>query len=269
MAVEWSGLKAKLNEVGTGGIVGMCVVAPNGERWSHNGDRQFGAASTVKIPLMVEIFRGIDRGERTLADPYVLRDEDRAAGSGVMLHMSAGDTLTLWDLLYLTISISDNTATNLLIRMAGMDAVNATMRELGMPNSVLAREMKGRPAIEGEGENWATANDYANVMLSILNGTAASADSCAKMLDLLSKQQNARRIARYLPESSDIRWGSKTGSVTGVTNDVGFVTSSAGTVVIAVFCENFPDQHVGEYVIGALARAAFVATGVVEPTYTS
>jgi beta-lactamase class A len=150
-----------------------------------------------------------------------------------------------------------------------MDSVNRTMRELEMPNSVLAREMKGRPAIAGEGENWATPNDYANALLAILDGTAASADSCRAMLDLLTKQQNRRRIARYLPEGEGVRWGSKTGSVKGVTNDVGFVTTEAGTLVIAVFCEGFPDQHLGEQAIGEVARAAYSATGVVEPVRTS
>jgi beta-lactamase class A len=247
----------------------VCVVAPNGERWSHRGDHKIGAASTVKIPLMVEIFRSIERGERALDDRHILRDEDIARGSGVLLHLHLGIEVTLADLLYLMISISDNTATNMLIRMAGMDAVNRTMRALEMSNSVLAREMKGRPALPSEGENWATADDYANAVLAILDNTAASAESCAAMLDLLSKQQNSRRIARYLPEREDVRWGSKTGSVKGVTNDVGFVTTDAGTLVVAVFCADFPDQHIGEQVIGEIARAACSATGVVEPPYTS
>ncbi len=95
---------------------------------------------------MVEIYRQIDCGECSLDDPYILRDDDKAVGSGVMLHLQDGATLTLNDLIYLMISISDNTATNLLIDMAWMDNVNETMRALGMANSLLGRKMKGRPA---------------------------------------------------------------------------------------------------------------------------
>ena len=253
----------------SGGVVGVTIVAPDGARFTHNGDRRFGAASTVKIPIMVELYRQIDRGERALNDPYTLRAADKAPGSGVLLHLHDGLALTLDDLIYLMISISDNTATNVLIDLAGMEAVNATMRSLGMTGSTLGRKMKGRPADPGEPENWATPDDYAAVIAAILERRAASPGSCDQMLAMLEKQQNARRIARYLPEREGLRWGSKTGSVKGVTNDAGFITSERGTLIVGVYCENLPDQHVGERVIGEISRAALTATGIVEPLSTS
>jgi beta-lactamase class A len=167
------------------------------------------------------------------------------------------------------ISISDNIATNILIRMAEMANVNRTMARLGMRDSILGREMKGRPATAGEQENWATPNDYIAAVRAILDGEAASRDSCDRMAAMLETQQNGRRIARYLPNATAIRWGSKTGSVAGVTNDVGFVEGPNGRMIIAVYCENFPDQHVGEQVIGDVARAAMAVTGVAGPLYTS
>src|SRR4051812_20939114 len=66
----------------SGGVVGVTVIAPNGERFTYNGERQFVTASSVKIPLMVEIYREIDQGERTLDDRYVLNDADRCVGGG-------------------------------------------------------------------------------------------------------------------------------------------------------------------------------------------
>jgi beta-lactamase class A len=122
--------------------------------------------------------------------------------------------------------------------------------------------MKGRPAIEGERENFATPDDYVTVVQAILDGSAASPGSCAEMGGLLEKQQNARRIARYLPEDERVRWGSKTGSIKGVTNDVGFITVDGRTLILAVFCEGLPDQHIGEQVIGDISRAAVAACGI-------
>lgn len=252
-----------------GGSVGVAIVAPDGERFALNGERRYGAASTVKIPLMIEIYRQIDRGERSIDDRFRLGEKDRAAGSGVMLHLHDGIELTLGDLVYLMISISDNTATNVLIDFAGMERVNATMQELGMVSSTLSRMMKGRPAEGDELENWATPDDYATVMQALLDDRAASAASCADMVAMLEKQQNTRRISRYLPEGEGIRWGTKTGSVRGVTNDVGFITTDGGTVIISVFCEGLADQHVGEQVIGDISRAGMRATGIVEPLTTS
>ena len=140
------------------GTVGVSIIGPDGARWEHHGDRKFGAASTVKIPIMVEIFRQIDAGQSARSmTAHVFTDADMTPGSGVMLHLHEGMEFTLNDLIYLMISISDNIATNILIRMAGMENVNRTMRDLGMTNSILGREMKGRPAAAGEQENWADA----------------------------------------------------------------------------------------------------------------
>lgn len=266
---NWTLVEEVVAEASEQGTVGVSIIGPDGATWSHHGDRKFGAASTVKIPIMVEIFRQIDAGKRALDDRYTLVDEDRTPGSGVMLHLHSGMEFTTNDLIYLMISISDNMATNLLIRMAGMENVNRTMANLGMVNSILGREMKGRPATADEQENLATPNDYAQAIRAILDGEAASRASCDAMTAMLEKQQNGRRIARYLPPAASIRWGSKTGSISGVTNDAGFILAPNGRLIVSVYCENFPDQHVGEQVIGDVSRAAMAVTGVVGPLYTS
>ena len=268
LTTDWNPLIAAVNAANTQGMVGVAVIGPGGEQWAHHGDRLFAAASTVKIPLMIEVYRQIESGKLALDQPYTLTDDDRAGGSGVMRHLSAGMQFTLADLLYLMISISDNTATNLLIRLAGMENVQRTMLDLGMERSTLARPMYGRLALPGEPENYATPHDYARVLTAILDGRAANRASCDAMIALMEKQQNPRRIARYLPATTSVRWGSKTGSNAGVTNDAGFILAPNGRLVIAVYTENCADPHTGEQVIGEIARAAMIATGVVGPLHS-
>jgi len=263
--MSWTNVEAAVKDADTYGTVGVSVIGPDGSRWSQNGDRKFRAASIVKIPLMIEVYRRIERGETSLDDVHALQAEEKAPGSGVMLHLHNGVELTINDLIYLMISISDNTATNLLIRLAGMDAVNATMRELEMTGSNLGREMKNRPAIAGEDENWSTADDYTNVVQAILDGRAASAVSCEAMVEMLRKQQSRKRISRFLPEDESIVWGSKTGSIKSVTNDSGFIRSPSGTLIVTVLCEGMGDQHRGEQAIGEISRAAMLDTGIVDP----
>ncbi len=258
-AIDWSHTTATIARAerdGTG--VGTAVVAASGQRFVHNADRRFVAASTVKIPIMIELYRQIDAGRHTLSETYTFRAEDRAPGSGVMLHLHDGMVFTLGDLAYLMISISDNSATNILIDMLGMDAVNATMQRLGMKRSVLGRKMRGHTIPGDAGENWATPNDYATVIAALLGNTAAAPDSCRQMVAMLEKQQNQRRIARHLPRENGPRWGSKTGSVPGVTNDVGFIETASGPLILAVFCEH-ADPHWGEQLIGEISRAALQA----------
>jgi beta-lactamase class A len=265
MSHDWSEVERAVAGAERFGTVGAWLVAPDGEAWVHEGHRRFKAASVVKIPLMIEVYRRVERGELRLDELHVLAASDKAAGSGVLLHLHPGLTLTIEDLVYLTMSISDNSATNILIRRVGMDRVNATMQGLGMTESTLGREMKGRVAEPGEAENWATPGDYVRAVRAILDGEAAGPAGCAAMVAMLERQQNPRRIGRYVPEAEGVRWGSKTGGLKGVTNDVGFVSGPGGRLILAVFCEGMPDLHVGEQCIGEIARAAMHATEVVAP----
>ena len=262
MTTDWSGLEQAVNANEAHGSVGVSVISPRGERWEAKGDTRFPAASTVKIPIMIEIYRGIDRGELKIDDPYIVRPEDQSPGSGVLQHMHAGLQLSLGDLLYLMMSISDNTATNMLIDVAGMDRINATMHDLGMSASTLGRPMRGRLAVEGEQENWATPNDYTTVVKAVLDKQAASPASCQAMITTLPLQQNHRRIGRHVPKSEGYCWGTKTGSNTGVINDVGFVQAPGGTLIIALYSQGSSDAVTGELVLSDIAKAAMQATGI-------
>lgn len=262
--MNWQKVEAAVAAGEQQATVGVSIQAPDGERWSHNGDQQFPAASTVKIPIMIEVFRKIERGEISLNDPCPLKDTDKVHGSGVLLHMHEGLDVTVADLLYLMISISDNTATNMLIELGVQADIQKTMQELGMAGSSLNRPMLGRPAGEGDPpENYAAPDDYVTCIRAILDNKAASADSCQAMIELLEKQQNQRRIGRYVPDSDEYRWGSKTGSLKGISNDTGFVTGPAGTLVIAVYLRDLQDPITGEQIIANITRAALEASGLI------
>ena len=255
-SADWPGVAAIIATVeAAGAVLGVSALAPGGARFSHNGARRFIAASTVKIAIMIELFRQVDAGRLSLAAAYRLRAEDKASGSGVVGQLHDGIGFTLGDLAFLMMSISDNSATNILIDRVGQDRVNATMQGLGMAGSMLGRRMRGSHVDPGEGENWAVPDDYARAIGALFDGSAASAASCAAMLALLEAQQNDRRIARHLPRTGRPRWGSKTGSLPGVANDVGFVMTDKGRLIMAVFCETPPDPNEGERIIGDVAWA--------------
>ncbi|MCC6717434.1 MAG: serine hydrolase [Acetobacteraceae bacterium] len=254
---NWSGLAAAIAEQEAAGCtLGVAAIAPDRSRFAHNGDRRFVAASTVKIAIMLELFRRIDAGTDALEQEHVLREADKATGGGVVKELHAGLAFTVADLCYLMMAISDNTTTNILIDRVGMAAVNTTMQALGMSGSCLGRKMRGRAVAAGEQENWAVPDEYAALVAAILGGRAASASSCAAMVGQLEKQTNDRRIARHLPRGEGRpRWGSKTGSLPGVVNDVGFVMTSRGPLVLALFCE-IEDPLAGEAALGDVTRAA-------------
>lgn len=261
MPTNWTQLEQVVNEANERATVGVSVIGPDSAEWSHLGDELFPAASTVKIGIMVEIYRKIDRGELALDDVHTLGREEKAPGSGVLSQMHAGLQLSLGDLLFLMMSISDNTATNILIDYAEMAAVNATMREIGMERSNLSRKMLGRRA-EGEPENLAAANDYTRAIAAILDGDAASAAACTAMVATLEKQQNPRRIGHHVPREDGYRWGSKTGTLRDVCNDAGFIITPNGRLIIAVFARDLDHPMTGEGIIAGITKAAMEATGI-------
>jgi peptide/nickel transport system substrate-binding protein len=122
-----------------GATIGAAALAPDGSRFSHNGGQRFVAASTIKIAIMVELYRQVDAGRLRLDQTITLGPDNQSAGIGVLIHMHDGLSLTLDDVCFLMMSISDNSATNMLIDAVGMEAVNATMRALGLANSLLGR----------------------------------------------------------------------------------------------------------------------------------
>lgn len=257
---DWNGLAATIaTATAAGATLGVSVIAPDGSRFSHHGDRRFVAASTVKIAIMIELFRRIDEGRDSLEQVHVLRAADKTQGSGVIKELHPGLAFTVADLVYLMMAISDNSATNMLIDRVGMAAVNVTMRRMGMAQSLLGRPMRGRPKQPGEEENWAVPDEYTAMLAALFGHEAASPAACEAMIAVLEKQTNERRIARHLPRGeARPRWGTKTGSLNGVTNDVGFIMTPQGPLLLAVFVE-IDDPNAGEAVIGDVARAALAA----------
>ncbi len=258
--IDWQPVEREIEAVAaSGGLAGVALIGPDGNEINWSGDRRFRAASTIKIAVMIEVFRQVERGQLGRDDLVTLTDSDRIPGSGVLLHLHAGLALTVDDLLYLMISISDNTATNLLIDLTGLDGINQTLAELGLTESRMNRRMLGRTPREDEPENWIVPTEMARLMHLIVTDRAASPPSCATMRDLLRTQQCQTRIARHLPEGTV--WGSKTGSLPEVVNDVGFITTDQGTLTVACFTSGL-DELAGEAAIGSITRAALQACGM-------
>jgi beta-lactamase class A len=201
------------------------VVAPDGALlWGHAPDERCKAASTIKIAILIALFRAIEAGELRLDARRELHAADKVPGSGVLRALDDGLALTLHDLAHLMIAISDNSASNMLIEAVGLAAVNAVLRDL------------------------------ARLLVAILGNQAASAASCEAMLGYLRGQTHLDRLARRLPEA--VPYAGKTGSLTGTALDAGILFAPARPLVVAVIAADLEDVIVAEEAMGQLALAA-------------
>ncbi len=219
------------------------------------------AASTIKLAVLVALFRAVDAGQLHLDGTRVLGRADKVGGSGVLSGLHDGLALTLHDLAYLMIAISDNTASNLLIdAVGGLEAVNAAIRDLGLADTTLGRKFYGRPARGDERENVTTAADLAALLAAILAGRAAGPAASNRMLALLRAQQRRDRLARFLPPS--VAYAGKSGSLPGMALDAGIIFAPAGPLIVAALAGGLPDPFTAEETMGRLARAALDRWGV-------
>jgi beta-lactamase class A len=139
-----------------GGTVGVAARnLASGAEAHVNADDLFPMASCFKIPVMVEVLRRVDAGALRLEDRLTLTEADKSPGSS-LIHCHEGLRPSVRDLLYLMITLSDNTATDMLWRHVGLGAVNETMRTLGLQTIDCFMPNREYFLIEsGAGEEWA------------------------------------------------------------------------------------------------------------------
>lgn len=267
-------LQSRLQEL-AGAFPGAMGVAvrdiSTGEEISINGDRPFPMASVYKVPIMVEVFRQIEARKFSLDERIELGDESRTLGSGVLTLLSNGLKPTIKDLITLMIVLSDNEATDILLKKVGAENVTATMRSMGLNNirvdrttfelirdyigfmdenargktyrEIIAMSAARRVAPERQAEaerefskvmkDVSSPRDMALLLEKIYKGEAASKESCRMMMTILGQQMFNQRLPRYLPESS--RMAHKTGTIGSTTNDAGVMFVRGNPIAIVVF----------------------------------
>ena len=232
----------------------------DGREWLLDADRVYPAASTIKIPILIAVYRAAEAGLLDLDAPWPIAPEDRVVGSGVLTWMSPDLAPRLRDHAYLMIAISDNTASNVLLTAAGEDAVRQVLADLGMAGSSLGRRFLGRMPGPDEGENFTTAADLARMISALAEDRAASPQACAAMRALLALQQDVDALARRLPEG--VRFAGKSGWNDGIRHDSGLLSGPNGALAVAVATQGIADRHEVDEVIGRIARELVEESGI-------
>ena len=211
-------LERELREVSDSfpGVMGIQFVdLTDGMRVGVNEQLVFPQGSSIKIPILIELFRQAESRPAILRERQRVTPATRTAGSGVIGQFADGSSeLSNEDLAVLMIVLSDNTATNLLIDAVGMDAVNRTMASIGAPQTKLQRKMI-RPDASARGEeNVSTAREAADLMVRIARcGLPVSRESCARIRRILEIPKNDA-VRRAVP--SEVAVASKPGGIEGV-----------------------------------------------------
>ena len=250
----------RIEETLNGGTLGVCACrVGSDDAVAYNADSVFPLASVIKAVIVAEFYAQIKEERLTGSKPITITAADHVAGSGVLAQLSPGLTLPLDDLAHLAMSVSDNTASNLVLRaVGGIAVVNARMHhEWGMPNTVIHRPIQfslapGDPPHTATG----TPRDLWHFLQAVATGQIHSESVSARVYQALALSDDTEMLPRYLETNyyaSDLQTAAppltvhhKPGAVTGVRNDVGIIErhgSVLAQLAIAVFTNDVPDTR--------------------------
>ena len=238
------------------GAMGIAVKdLGTGETFFANADTVFPQASSIKIPILLELLRQDQTGLLKLGERVDVKKSQMAAGSGVLSRFSdGGSALSLRDLAVLMIVLSDNTATNILIERVGMQNVNENLRRLGLTQTKLQRIMLDVEAQRASRENLSTPREMVMLLELIDAGKALDPKHTQAALEIL-KYFKDTPLRRGLPESVSL--ASKTGSLSGVACESGIVYLSGKPYAISVMTTFDKDNDAAEAAITGISQRVF------------
>jgi beta-lactamase class A len=236
------------------GVVGYAALdLTTGEEIGRLEQQVFPTASTIKLAILYELFRQADEGRVALDAPAPLDRSQVVGGSGI-LHALGTPALTPRDYAVLMMSISDNTATNVLIDRLGLAAIAARVESLGLGGIRLRRKMMDSAAAQRGDENVATPRDIVRLLRALNSGEGLKPESKAAALKVLAVGTGGY-LRRGIAPGADVL--SKSGELEGVRVDAAIVRAKNRPYAVAVMTTYLKDEAEGERAIADLSRAFY------------
>ena len=239
-----------------------------GDSVSVNADASFHAASTMKIPVMIQVYRDAEAGRLSLSQAVVVRNQfasivdgspyalDPKDDSDSGMYDVAGHTMTVHDLMLRMIQRSSNLATNTVIGLVGAARADSTAHALGATHIRVLRGVEDGKAFDLGLNNTVTARDLGALLLAIQQDRAATPADCAAMRDVLFGQEFNAEIPAGLPRGT--RVAHKTGQITGVLHDAALIyPAKAPPYVLVVLTSGISDERVARAMIVDISRMVY------------
>jgi len=221
--------------------------------WNEN--QPLPAGSIIKLPIAVSLFEQELAGKIQLDAEVVLKPADKADGSGVLKRVRSGTRLTVANLVELMLQRSDNTATNILTDLLGLEEINGSCRRQGLTATCMPRYIMDLAARDNRVENYTSAADMARLLKALYGRRILDPPTSAQLLDILKGQHVRDRLPRYLPRGVVI--AHKTGLMKDACHDVGILYGRNHDYVVAVLTSEFGSYTQAKQAIGQIGRAVY------------
>jgi beta-lactamase class A len=247
--------------------VGIAFRTVDGKtEWFFHADDSFHAASTMKVPVMIELYRQVQSGKLKLSDPLTIHNEfhsivdgspyklDPSDDSETDLYKAEGQTRTLTELCELMITVSSNLATNLIIEKLGVENIRAAVHSLNADGMYVLRGVEDTKAFEKGLNNTTSARALQILLASIADSTAAGPDASQQMLAILERQKFNEGIPAGLPPGTKV--AHKTGEITKIHHDAAIVYAPRPFVLV-ILVRGLPDIKDSSALMADITRLLF------------
>jgi beta-lactamase class A len=237
--------------------------------YSFHEEESFHAASTMKIPVMIELFHQARQGKLKLDDALLVKNEFHSLADGSIytldpgddseadLYKAAGQTRTVHQLCELMIDVSSNLATNLLIEKLGVENIRATVHSLHADGMNVLRGVEDCKAFAKGLNNTTTAPGLAELLGAIARGEAVDQDSARQMIEILQRQKFNEGIPAGLPPGT--RVAHKTGEITKIHHDAAIVFAPRPFVLV-ILVRGLADIKDSASLMADITRLLYQAT---------
>jgi len=237
------------------GVVGYAIVdLTSGERIGHLEHATFPTASAIKLTIVYELFKQAEEKTINLDETLTLDRKQAVGGTGVLVEMGT-PTLSIRDYAVLMVTLSDNTATNVLIDRLGMDKIAARMQGLGLNGTKLRRHMMDTAAARRGDENVSTPDEIVRLLQAMQGGAHAAEGHAMPDAIALLKKPKESRLRRGLP--AEVATADKPGELDGVRVDAGVVYAKNRPYIFCVMTTFLQDEAAGEHAIEQMSRVAY------------
>lgn len=233
--------------------LGVLVVdLDTGNYLDFQSNARFPAASTIKIPILVAFFQDVDAGKIRLNESLTMEPDAIASGSGNLQYQKPGTPYTALEIVTKMIAISDNTATNMIIKkLGGATALNQRFHDWGLTTTVI-----NNPLPDLEGTNTTNPKDLATLMFRVNEGELLSLRSRDRLLNIMQQTVNNSLIPQGLEPGATI--AHKTGDIGSMIGDAGLVDMPSGKrYVIAIMVKRPHNDTSASELIRQISRAVY------------
>lgn len=216
----------------------------SGFTYGYNENVQMTSAGCMKLIIAVSVIKHVEDKKSSFLDKIKIEEEDKVYGTGI-IHEFDDREYTIFELLVAMLIQSDNTATNKLIDIVGIDKINKDIEAQGLKNTRLNRKTSDERAASNGIENITSALDLSKIWKNLYNASFLDEKNSKMLVDILQRQQMKNKLALYIPDDLKYEISSKTGDKANVENDTALIHTSKGSFTFTVLSMGIPNSVYG------------------------